>query len=80
MRSRGAATGRRLARRALIGTACGEATGDPNEVAFGYIPDFNGTSLLAIAEDQGLWEKHGLDVDDHVVHERAAADPGARHG
>ena len=24
------------------------------DVNFGYIPDFNGTSLLAIAEDQGL--------------------------
>ncbi|HEV7955839.1 MAG TPA: aliphatic sulfonate ABC transporter substrate-binding protein [Marisediminicola sp.] len=32
------------------------------EVNFGYIPDFNGTSLLAVAEDQGIWEKHGLDV------------------
>lgn len=31
-------------------------------VNFGYIPDFNGTSLLAIAKDQGLWKKHGLDV------------------
>ncbi|MFI8526567.1 aliphatic sulfonate ABC transporter substrate-binding protein [Promicromonospora sukumoe] len=32
------------------------------EVNFGYIPDFNGTSLLAIAEDQGLWEEHGIDA------------------
>lgn len=32
------------------------------EVNFGYIPDFNGTSLLAIAEDQGLWAEHGIDV------------------
>lgn len=30
------------------------------EVKFGYIPDLNGTSLLAIAEGEGLWEKHGL--------------------
>jgi NitT/TauT family transport system substrate-binding protein len=32
------------------------------EVNFGYIPDFNGTSLLAIAEDQGLWDEHGIDA------------------
>lgn len=32
------------------------------DVNFGYIPDFNGTSLLAVAEDQGMWEKYGLNV------------------
>lgn len=36
---------------------------DVLEVNFGYIPDFNGTSLLAVAEDQGYWEKYGLDVN-----------------
>lgn len=35
---------------------------DVIDVDFGYIADFNGTSLLAVAEDQGLWEKHGLNV------------------
>lgn len=35
---------------------------DVIDVDFGYIADFNGTSLLAVAEDQGLWEKYGLDV------------------
>ncbi|MFI2366314.1 aliphatic sulfonate ABC transporter substrate-binding protein [Promicromonospora sp. NPDC019610] len=42
----------------------GAAAGEDGavEVNFGYIPDFNGTSLLAIAEDQGLWEEHGIDV------------------
>jgi NitT/TauT family transport system substrate-binding protein len=35
---------------------------DVIDVDFGYIPDFNGTSLLAIAEDQGLWKKYGLNV------------------
>ncbi|SFC58519.1 NitT/TauT family transport system substrate-binding protein [Nocardioides terrae] len=35
---------------------------DTIHVNFGYIADFNGTSLLAIAKDQGLWEKHGVDV------------------
>ncbi|WP_199044074.1 aliphatic sulfonate ABC transporter substrate-binding protein [Glycomyces salinus] len=49
---------------ALSAAACGGDAddGDTIEVQFGYIPDFNGTSLLAIAEDQGLWEEHGLDV------------------
>ncbi|MGB4135327.1 MAG: aliphatic sulfonate ABC transporter substrate-binding protein [Microbacterium sp.] len=32
------------------------------DVNFGYIADFNGTSLLAVAKDQGIWEKHGLKV------------------
>ncbi|GGD62713.1 aliphatic sulfonate ABC transporter substrate-binding protein [Microbacterium murale] len=36
---------------------------DVLDVDFGYIPDFNGTSLLAIAEDQGLWDKYGLKVN-----------------
>lgn len=42
----------------------GAAGGDDEtiEVSFGYIPDFNGTSLLAVAEDQGLWEKHGIEA------------------
>ncbi|WP_353807619.1 aliphatic sulfonate ABC transporter substrate-binding protein [Agromyces sp. SYSU T00194] len=41
-------------------------SGDEQEtiqVNFGYIPDFNGTSLLAIADDQGYWEKYGLEVE-----------------
>jgi NitT/TauT family transport system substrate-binding protein len=46
---------------------CGGAPAAPDgtaavDVNFGFIPDFNGTSLLAIAEDQGLWEKHGVNV------------------
>lgn len=44
---------------ALTTASCAD---DGDAVEFGYIPDFNGTSLLAIAEDQGLWEKHGIDV------------------
>ncbi|MFI9487233.1 aliphatic sulfonate ABC transporter substrate-binding protein [Promicromonospora sp. NPDC052451] len=48
-----------------VGACSGGASGADGgtvEVNFGYIPDFNGTSLLAIAEDQGLWEKHGIDA------------------
>lgn len=48
---------------AFTATACsGDGGDDDNQVEFGYIPDFNGTSLLAIAEDQGLWEEHDLEV------------------
>jgi NitT/TauT family transport system substrate-binding protein len=54
---------------AALATGCAGADGpgtpdgvQPVDVAFGYIPDFNGTSLLAIAKDQGLWEKHGVNV------------------
>jgi NitT/TauT family transport system substrate-binding protein len=44
--------------------ACGgnssSSGGSTEDVNFGYIGDFNGTSLLAIADDQDLWKKHGL--------------------
>ena len=46
-------------------SACGDDS-DGEKVTFGYIGDYNGTSLLAIADDQGLWEKHGLEVDAKV--------------
>jgi NitT/TauT family transport system substrate-binding protein len=65
-RSFGAATV--AATLALTAAACADdgatpgAGGENIDVNFGYIPDFNGTSLLAIAEDQGLWDKHGVDV------------------
>ncbi|UBU15995.1 aliphatic sulfonate ABC transporter substrate-binding protein [Nonomuraea gerenzanensis] len=42
---------------ALSVTACSD---DGSTVRFGYISDYNGASLLAIAENQGLWEKQGL--------------------
>jgi NitT/TauT family transport system substrate-binding protein len=60
---------------ALLATGCASDGGsndsaaaqseydDVLEVNFGYIPDFNGTSLLAIAEDQGYWQKYGLEVE-----------------
>lgn len=41
--------------------SCGASGGaDLTEINYGYIPDFNGTSLLAVADDQGLWEENGL--------------------
>lgn len=39
--------------------ACGSGSGT-TAVTYGYIPDYNGTSLLAIADDRGLWEENGL--------------------
>ena len=51
---------------ALTLSACGGDDSDGEKVTFGYIGDYNGTSLLAIAEDQDLWEKHGLEVDAKV--------------
>lgn len=56
---------------AMMLSACGGGAssaggGETQEVTFGYIGDYNGTSLLAIAEEQKLWEKHGLDVNAKV--------------
>ncbi|TDO69211.1 NitT/TauT family transport system substrate-binding protein [Kribbella sp. VKM Ac-2571] len=56
---------------ALALSGCGggsddSASGDLQQVKFGYIADYNGTSLLAIAKDQKLWEKHGLKADTKV--------------
>ncbi|MFE6161855.1 aliphatic sulfonate ABC transporter substrate-binding protein [Streptomyces sp. NPDC056486] len=42
-------------------SACSNsASEDNNTVRFGYIGDYNGASLLAIAEKQGMWKKAGL--------------------
>lgn len=59
---------------ALTGCAANSANGSDDAAApeeltpvnFGYIADFNGASLLAVAEDQGLWEKNGIDVTTSV--------------
>lgn len=51
-------------------TACDSESdsdsGDLTKVNFGYIGDFNGASLLAVAEDQGLWKKYGLEASTKV--------------
>ncbi|MGH3357698.1 MAG: aliphatic sulfonate ABC transporter substrate-binding protein [Nocardioidaceae bacterium] len=41
-------------------SACSD---DDSSITFGYIPDYNGASLLAIADEQGLWEEHGLSAE-----------------
>jgi NitT/TauT family transport system substrate-binding protein len=38
----------------------GSGSGGGSKIRFGYIADYNGASLLAIADQQGLWKKHGL--------------------
>jgi NitT/TauT family transport system substrate-binding protein len=38
----------------------GSGSGGGRKVRFGYIGDFNGASLLAIADHQGLWKTAGL--------------------
>ncbi|WP_436520373.1 aliphatic sulfonate ABC transporter substrate-binding protein [Actinoplanes sp. HUAS TT8] len=48
--------------------ACGKDAGEKSseKVTFGYIADFNGASLLAVANDQKLWAKQGLEVSAKV--------------
>lgn len=43
----------------LSAAGCSDA-GDGSTVRFGYIADYNGASLLAIAQKQGLWQEAGL--------------------
>jgi NitT/TauT family transport system substrate-binding protein len=48
-------------------TGCADAGNDGEaepiaKVNFGYITDFNGTSLLAVAKELGLWEKYNIDA------------------
>ncbi|MEU9187401.1 aliphatic sulfonate ABC transporter substrate-binding protein [Streptomyces sp. NPDC048484] len=45
---------------ALSVSSCSSDDGGGSKIRFGYIADYNGASLLAIADDQGLWKKHGL--------------------
>lgn len=47
---------------ALSVTGCsGDSSSDgATAVRFGYISDYNGASLLAVADKQGLWKKEGL--------------------
>jgi NitT/TauT family transport system substrate-binding protein len=49
-------------------TGCADAGNDGEaepiaKVNFGYITDFNGTSLLAVAKELGLWEKYNIDAN-----------------
>nr|WP_081858690.1 aliphatic sulfonate ABC transporter substrate-binding protein [Pseudorhizobium pelagicum] len=44
----------------LSGPAAAE---DVDSIRMGYIADYFGTSIAAIATEEGLWAKHGLDAD-----------------
>jgi NitT/TauT family transport system substrate-binding protein len=46
-----------------VNACSGSGSGDDSTVRFGYIGDYNGASLLAIAEKQGLWKKAGLTAE-----------------
>ncbi|MFE6186995.1 aliphatic sulfonate ABC transporter substrate-binding protein [Streptomyces sp. NPDC056465] len=50
---------------ALSVTGCsgGSSADGGSTVRFGYIGDYNGASLLAIADQQGLWKEQGLDPE-----------------
>ena len=39
---------------------------EPIDITFGYIADFNGASIHAIAAELGLWEKYGLRAETPV--------------
>ncbi|MGN9847465.1 aliphatic sulfonate ABC transporter substrate-binding protein [Nonomuraea sp. H19] len=43
----------------ITGCSSGESDGS-KEVKFGYIADFSGAAVLAVADKQGLWTKYGL--------------------
>lgn len=44
-------------------TSPAEAPATVDDITVGYIEDGNGCMLVAIAEEQGLWEKHGLNAN-----------------
>nr|WP_290899958.1 aliphatic sulfonate ABC transporter substrate-binding protein [Hoeflea sp.] len=58
-----------ITRRILLAAASALALSGPlsaqerDAIRMGYIADYFGTSIAAIATDRGLWEKHGLDAD-----------------
>lgn len=48
---------------ASCGSTGSSGSGDTTTITFGYTPDFNGASLLAVAEENGLWEQEGLKAE-----------------
>ena len=55
---------------AALLTGCGSDSDEAGgTIRFGYIGDYNGTSLLAVAEQEGLWKEHGLDVETTVFND-----------
>jgi sulfonate transport system substrate-binding protein len=50
----------------LSGCSSDSAANGTQKVSFGYIGDFNGTSLIAIADAKGMWAQHGLSAEAKV--------------
>lgn len=52
---------------ALLATGCGSSSADSQQdltkVKIGYIADYNGAALLAVADQEGYWKDAGLDPD-----------------
>lgn len=51
---------------ALAGCGDDAGSGDKDKITVGYIADGNGATLVTVADKQGLWEKHGLEVETKV--------------
>lgn len=45
------------------GSADGATTDELRKIVVGYIADGNGATVTTVAENQGLWKKHGLEVE-----------------
>lgn len=54
---------RMLAALLLCAASVSACSSSDDSVKFGYIADFNGASLIAIAQEKGLWAKNGLTVE-----------------
>lgn len=48
------------------GTKTDNAGGEVQRVRLGYTDGFNGASVFALAHEQGLWSKHGLQAEANV--------------
>jgi NitT/TauT family transport system substrate-binding protein len=44
----------------VAGCGSSDSGSGGTKIRFGYIADYNGASLLAIADERGLWKKHGV--------------------
>ncbi|MES0884515.1 aliphatic sulfonate ABC transporter substrate-binding protein [Roseibium sp. SCP14] len=48
---------------AMVVSATGSSLAENAKIRMGYIADYFGTSIAAIATENGLWEKHGIDAE-----------------
>ena len=48
---------------AMVMSAAGSCLAENTKIRMGYIADYFGTSIAAIATENGLWEKHGIDAE-----------------